>query len=144
MRIPILILAACVITLVPACSRRRSHHERVQLRWNAKVKEMSDLLTSVTDVPSARSAEPRLAAAVKEFDRVAEELDKIDPEDTDASDRNRLAEAVAQSIVETQRMNAETLRISKNPEMVAALNATWKKLPSVFMLEAAGAIPKSK
>ena len=55
-----------------------------------------------------------------------------------------MTEAVAQGIAETQRLNMETLRISKNPEVVAALGATWKKLPSVMMLEAMGGIQKPK
>ena|SRR6266568_7240928 len=145
LRIAILMPCFCLIALTPACSRRKSQNERLQHQWNAKVKEMADLLAGVTDVPSAKAAEPKLAAAMTEFERIAKELDKsYDPEDVDPSEQKPMTEAVAQGIAETQRLNTETLRISKSPELVAALGATWKKLPSVMMLEAMGGIQKPK
>jgi len=145
MRTSIIIVAVCLTAIVPGCSRRKSHNERLQREWNAKVKAVADLLAGVTDVPSAKAAEPKLAAALEELERVDAELRKTyDPEDVDAVEREPMTEAVAQGLAEMQRETAETFRISKRPELVEALGETWKKIPSVFLLEAAGAIPKKK
>src|SRR5438477_13190733 len=99
-----LIVLFCLIVLTPACSRRKTQNERLQQQWNAKVKEMADLLAGVTDVSSAKAAEPKLAAAMEAYDRIAEELDKrYDSEDVDPSEQKPMTEAVAQGIAETQR-----------------------------------------
>jgi hypothetical protein len=140
-----LVFVLGLIALTPACSRRKSHNERLQQQWNAKVKELADLLAGVTDPPAANAAVPKLEKAVQELERVEKELRKYsDPEDVDPSEQQPMTEAVVQGIAEMQRLNVEILRISKSPELVTALGQTWRKIPDVPMLEAAGAIPKSK
>src|SRR5262245_14332945 len=137
MRNTSIILLAFVIALIPACSRRKSQNERLQLQWNAKTKEIADLLADVRDVPSAKAAEPKIAAALKELERVNAKLEKhYDSEDVDADEREPMTEAVAAGIVEMQREAAEAVRISKNPELVAALGETWKRIPSVQFMDA--------
>jgi len=135
--IPSLILMIGVIALLPACSRFKSKNERLQLQWNAKTKEVNDLLAGVKDVPSAKAAEPKLAAALKDLEKIGEKLEKhYDSEDVDPGEREPMTEAVAAGIAEMQREAAEVMRISKNPELVAALGETWKKIPSVVIMEA--------
>jgi seryl-tRNA synthetase len=139
-----LILAAICITL-PACKSRQAQNEKLQRQWNAKTKEAADLLATVKDVPTAKAAEPKLKAVLQELNALGSQLDEsYDPENVPASESEKMTKEVAEGIAETQRLNAETLRISKSPEVVAALGETWRKLPSVFLLEASGAIPKGK
>ena len=139
------ILLAGLAVFLPACSRRASENERLQKQWNAHCKEAADLLAGVTDVASAKAAEPRLKIVLEEMARLDERLGKsYDPEDVDPSERTRMTKEMARGIGEMQRLTQETLRIGKDPELRAAFGDTWRKIPSVFMLEAAGAIPKSK
>ena len=136
-RILLLGLLACLNTLVPACSRRQSQNVRLQLQCNAKTKEIADLLAGVSDVPSARAADPKIAAALGDLEKLEQQLERsYDPENVASSEQGPMTEAIAEGIAEAQRMNAETLRIRQNPELVAALGATWKKLPSVIMMDA--------
>ncbi len=145
MRPAFLILAVCLVTLVPACSSRKSQNERLQLQWNAKTKEVNDLLAGITDAPSAKAAEPKLATALKDLERIGEKLEKhYDSEDVDSGERDPMTEAVAAGIAEMEREGAEVRRINMNPEIVTALGETWKKIPSVVILEANGPMPKAK
>ncbi|MFL5342095.1 MAG: hypothetical protein ACJ8F7_18270 [Gemmataceae bacterium] len=138
-------ILVCLIVFVPACGRGKSQNERLQAQWNARCKEAANLLAGIQDVPSARAAEPKLKSALQEMEKINKELGKTyDSEDVDPSDSRGMTQEVAGGIGEMQRLSAETLRISKHPELIAALGETWRKLPSVFMLEATGAIPKSK
>jgi hypothetical protein len=133
-----------LLALLPACNRRQAQNEKLQRQWNAKCKEAADLLASVKDVPSAKSAEPKLKVVIQDLNAIGRQMDKsYDPENVDASESAGMTKEVAAGIQETQRLNAETVRISKSPDLVAALGPTCKKLPSVLMLEASGAIPKS-
>ena len=50
---------------------------------------------------------------------------------------------LANGVSEMQRLNDETLRISKKAELVAALGDVWKMLPMALMLDASGGMPKS-
>jgi hypothetical protein len=138
------VLALIAVVALPGCSPRKSQHIRIQKRWNAKVKEAADLLASVTDEAGARAAESKLAATLRELDRINDELEKFEDQEVITGEKDPLLQAVGEGIAETQRLNMETLRISKEPELVAALGPTWKQLPSVFMLEAAGAISRPK
>src|SRR5207253_641811 len=105
----------------------------------------ADLLAGITDVPSAKAAEPKLRAALQELEKINEQLDKSsDPEDLNQREARRMMEEVAKGIAAMQQLNTETLRVSKIPGASAALGDTWAKLPSVAMLEASGAIPKGK
>ena len=135
----------CLVVFLPACGGGKSGNDRLQAQWNARCKEAADLLASVQDVPSAKAAEPKLKAALQEMEKINKELGKTyDSEDVDPGESQGMTKEVAGGIGEMQRLNTETLRISKHPELVAALGETWRKLPSVFMLESVGAIPKSK
>ena len=142
-RLVIVLVAVCA--LLPACNRQKAQNEKLQRQWNAKCKEAAELLASVKDVPSAKSAEPKLKAALQDLEAIGSQLDKsYDPEDVSPGEAKGMTKEVGEGIAEMQRLNAETLRISKSPEIIAALGETWKKLPSVFMLEASGAIPKTQ
>ena len=102
-------------------------------------------MAGVSDVENARAAEPKLRVAVDELGRIDRELEKTyNPEDVDPGERKGMTEEVAKGIAAMQRLNQETLRVGRQPELVAALGETWKNLPSVPMLEAQGAIPKAK
>jgi len=128
-----------------ACNNQQAENERLQDEWNLRCRELATVLGDVKDVPSAKAAEPRLQPILKEMKRLDEQLGKsYDPESVDPGESRKMSKSVAQGIQDMQRLNLETLRISKEPELVAALGETWKKLPSVLMLEASGAIPKSK
>src|SRR5579864_431689 len=141
----LLFILVAVCTLLPACTSRRAQNEKLQRQWNAKCKEAADLLASVKDVPSAKAAEPKLKSVLQELDAVGNQLDKShDPENVDAIESRAMAKEVAEGIAEMQRLNAESLRISESPELVAALGESWKKLPVAMMLEAGSALQKSK
>ncbi|HLW65906.1 MAG TPA: hypothetical protein VKS79_11340 [Gemmataceae bacterium] len=141
----LLFILVAVCTLLPACTSRRAQNEKLQRQWNAKCKEAADLLASVKDVPSAKAAEPKLKSVLQELDAVGNQLDKsYDPENVDAIESRAMAKEVAEGIAEMQRLNAESLRISESPELVAALGESWKKLPVAMMLEAGSALQKSK
>ena len=64
--LPFIFLAGLAVFL-PACSRRATENERLQKQWNAKCKEAADLLAGVTDVASAKAAEPRLKIVLQEM-----------------------------------------------------------------------------
>jgi hypothetical protein len=141
----LVVILVGLCALLPGCSRRVSHNVRLQQQANAKCKECAELLATVVDLPSAKAAEPKLKAALQELAKIEAELEKsYDPENVAPSEHDSMTEEVAKGMAEMQRLNGETVRISKNAELVAALGSTWKALPSVFMLEASGAIPKSK
>ena len=139
-----IIFLFAIIVALPACGRRQAQNLRLHKQWNVKCKEAADLLASINDVASARAAEPKLKVVLQELAKVDEQLQTwYDSENVDGSDRPAMTKEVAAGIGEMQRLNQETLRISKDPELRAALGETWKKIPSVFMLESVGAIPKS-
>ena len=141
----LLLISATVCALIPACNSRQAQNLKLQRQWNAKTKEAADLLVGVTDVPSAKAAEPKLKQVLQDLDAIGAQMDKsYDPENVDASESGAITKAVADGIAEMQRLNAESLRISENPEIVAALGESWKKLPIAMMQEAAGAIQKSQ
>ena len=144
LRLVLLALFAGVVVMLPACNRR-PQNERLQAKWNDKCKEAADLLAGATDVASARAAEPKLKRVLEEMDKINQQLDdSYDSENVPAGQRSGMTKRVAEGIADMERLNQETLRIAKDPALVAAFGDTWKKLPSVFMLEAAGAIPKTK
>lgn len=135
-RIPLFVFLVGLIAAVPACSRLKSKNERLQLQWNAKTKEVNDLLASIKDVPSAKAAEPKLAAALKDLEKINDELGRrYDSEDVDAVEREPMTEAVAIGIAEMQREAVEVRRIKEKPELVSALGDSWKKIPSVVIME---------
>jgi hypothetical protein len=143
-QLPFILLLVGAVLLGPGCSRRATKNVRLQSQWNAKCKEAGDILSGITDVPSAKAAEPKLKSILEEMAKLDAQLQKsYDPDDVSPSERSEVAQEVAQGIGETQRLNQETLRLGKEPELRAALGETWKKIPSVVMLEAMGAIPKS-
>jgi hypothetical protein len=139
-------LLALILTFLSiACNDQAAENERLQEEWNIRCRELAAVLGGIKDVRSAKDAEPYLRLILQRMKKVEERLGKTyDPEDVDPRESRKMSKAVAQGIEDMQRLNLETLRISKEPELVAALGDTWKKLPSVFMLEASGAIPKSK
>jgi hypothetical protein len=141
-----IVVALTVVCLMQsACNSQGAHNVKLQRQWNAKTREVADLLAGVKDVPSAKAAGPKLNTVLQELDAINSQLDKsYDPENVDAGELGKMTKEVAEGIAETQRMNVETIRISKSPDVVAALGDTWRKLPSVFMLEASGAFPKSQ
>ena len=144
-RILSLILIMFLAILVSACNRGPSRNVRLQREYNAYCKEAADLLAGVTDVPTARAAAPRLKEILRQWEKVNEHLENAyDPENVSRRDAEAMMNEVAQGIVEMQRLNAETLRLSKLPDVVAALGDTWKRLPSFPMMGAAGAIPNAK
>jgi hypothetical protein len=141
----VLLALAVGFLMISACNSRQAQNIKLQRQWNAKTKEAADLLAGVTDVPSAKAAEPKFKQVLQELIAIGKQMDKTyDPENEDARQSSKMTQEVAEGIAETQRLNVETVRISKNPDLVAALGETWKKLPSVLMLEATGAIPKSQ
>jgi hypothetical protein len=132
-----LALVVCLVVLVPACNRRAAQNQRLHKEWNAKCKEIADLLVGVTDVRSAKAAEPKLKAALREMEKLNAQLDKnYDPEDVDPGDSPKMTKAVAEGIVEFQRLMTETMRIGMDPELTAALGETWKQLPTAAIIEA--------
>jgi hypothetical protein len=142
---PAALAFAAIILFLPACDSRQTQEIKLQRQWNAKVRETADLLAGVTDVPSAKAAEPKLKQMLQELTAIGKQMDKTaDPESEGGGESAKLTQAVAEGIAEAQRLNAETLRISKNPEMVTALGESWKKLPIAMIQEAAGAIQKSQ
>jgi hypothetical protein len=144
-RILSFILIVGLAALVPACNRGPSRNVRLQREYNACCKEAADLLAGVTDVPTARAAEPRLKVVLRRWVKVNEQLEaSYDSSDVSPRERDAMLTEVGQGIAEIQRLNVEMLRISKLPDVFAALGETGKQLPSFPMLGAAGAIPNSK
>ena len=137
------VLLVCLAAFVPACGRRQANNENLQKQWNAKCKEAADLLTGVTDVGSAKAAESKLKVVLRELDEINNQLEKsYDPENVSHGEARGMMKELANGIGEMQRLNAETLRISKNTDLVAALGGTWKLLPMAPTLDA-GAVPRS-
>jgi len=137
MRRSSVVFIVCVVVSLPACSRQGARNIALQKQWNAKCKEAADLLAGVTDVASARAAEPKLIRVFDEWEKIGEQLDEsYDPENVAVRDNKAMTEAAAQGIVEMQRLTQETLRISKRPELVEALGKAWKRNPSTMMLQA--------
>lgn len=145
LRVPLLILLACVLVFLSACNRRAKQNERLQKEWNAKCKEVADLLASINDPASAKTAEPKIRQAMEQMAKVGEKLEtSYDPENATGSEAEKMTEAVGQGIVEMQRMMSESVRISKIPGATAALGDTWNMLPASALLENHGRMPRSK
>ena len=138
------VLLVCLAAFVPACGRRQANNENLQKQWNAKCKEAADLLAGVTDVGSAKVAQPNLKAVLQEIDKINNQLEKsYDPENVSPNEARGMVKELANGVSEMQRLNDETLRISKKAELVAALGDVWKMLPMALMLDASGGMPKS-
>ena len=127
---------------MPACGRRVPKSVRLQREYNTCCKEATELLAGVKDVATARAAEPRLKVLLKKWEKVNDQLeDSYDPENVSGREREAMMNEVGQGIVEMQRLNAETIRIAKLPEVAAALGDAWPELPSFPMMGAAGLVP---
>jgi len=137
------VLLVFLALIGPACGRRLASNEKLQKQWNSKCKEAADLLAGVTDVGSAKAVEPKLKAVLQEIDTINSQLEKsYDPENVSHDEARGMMKEVANGIGEMQRLNGEALRISKKPDLVAALGDTRKMLPMAPVLDAGG-IPKS-
>jgi hypothetical protein len=106
------------------------------------MKEAADLLATVKDVATAKAAGPKLAATMREIQKIDEQLEKsYDPEEVDAHDSPRVTKQVAEGIGEMQRLMVESVRVGKDPEIRAALGEAWQLLPAAAMMEAGVEFP---
>jgi hypothetical protein len=134
---------ACLVLFVAGCMPQ-SQNVRLMKQWAAKCKEATDLLAGVKDVPGAKAAEPRLKKLLAEMDKIQAQLEKTyEPSDVDPSEEHGATKASSESIVQMQRLLAETLRIGKDPQLTAALGDAWNQLPSKHLLDATGLDPQS-
>jgi hypothetical protein len=135
-------LVAFLLIGVSACAPRPAQNTRLLSEWNTKCKEAADLLETVKDVATARSAAPRIAAVMRELRKIDEQLEKsYDPTDVDFDDAPRLTRHAGEGIVQMQRLMKENLRIGQDPELKAALGETWNLLPVADMMEAGVEFP---
>jgi hypothetical protein len=132
------LVVGCMVSILAGCGAQ-SRNLRLLKQSNVKSKEVADLLAGVKDVSSAKAAEPRLNRALAEFNKVSAALEtSYDSSDVDPGDRPAAEEHAAEGILQMQRMLAETMRIAKQPQVVAALGETWNQLPSTKLMEATG------
>jgi len=140
-----LLFLGCLALLAPGCSTHQAQNSRLFHQWNARCKEVADLLETIKDVPSAKAVEPKLKVVIQELNKVQEKLDaSYDPEEVDFADSPRITKHVAEGIVQTQRVMVESVRIGKNPELRAALGETWNELPAAVMMDAQGNFPATE
>ncbi len=137
-----LMLVAALLIGAAGCAPRQGANTRLFKQWNAKCKEAADLVATVKDVPTAKAAAPKIAAAIRELDEISGTLeDSYDPTEVDFRDAPRVDKQVGEGIVEMQRLMTESLRVGKDPEMKAALGDAWNLLPVADMMEAGVEFP---
>jgi len=140
-----LLFLGCLVLLATGCSTHEAPNTRLFKQWNAKCKEAADLLETIKDVSSAKTAEPKLKVVMQELHKLDERLqESYDSEDVDAVDAPRITKHVAEGIGQMQRLMVESLRIGQNPELRAALGETWKSLPAAAMMDAQGNLPATE
>jgi len=101
-------------------------------------------MEKIQDVPSAKAAEPGLRVVMQELNKLNEQLDaSYDSEEVDFQDSPRITKLVVEGIGEMQRLDMESLRVGKDPELRAALGEAWNLLPAKAMMEAQGESPPS-
>lgn len=132
-----LLLVAAILVCISACATRPAQNTRLFKEWNAKCKEAADLLETVKDVAGAKAAAPKLSVVMQELHKIDEQLEEsYDPTEVDFDYPPRVTKQVAEGIAEMQRLNMESLRVGKDPEMKAALGEAWNLLPAAAMIEA--------
>ena len=137
------VFLGCCVAGFAGCAPRQASNSRLFKQYSAKMKEAADLLETVKDVPTAKAAGPKLAAAMREIQRIDEQLEKsYDPEDVDIHDSPRVTKEIAAGIGEMQRLLMESVRAGKDPEIRAALGEAWQLLPAAAMMEAGVEFPQ--
>ena len=131
-----------IVVGISGCAPRPARNTRLLSEWTAKSKEAADLLETVKDVATARSAAPKIAAVMRELHKIDEQLEKsYDPTDVDFDDAPRVTKHAGEAIVQMQRLMMESLRVGQDPELKAALGETWNLLPVAGMIEAGVEFP---
>jgi hypothetical protein len=131
--------------LVSGCSVGPTQNTRLFKQWNAKCKEAADLLETITDVPTAKAAAPKLKAVMEELGKLNEKLERsYDPEDVDIAAMPGTTKQVGEGIAQMQRLMMESVRIGKDRELRAALGDAWQYLPAAAMMDAQGNFPAAQ